>query len=115
MKIEKIYRLAIDEYDTPTTDFYTSKEEALSQLEDFKELLREEDYMGDGFEFGTSIILQCFSLNTLDDIYDECDTEDTVSEWVIDKDYTYDYQKDRAVAGITTEEVFGMWKDYEVK
>lgn len=112
MKVSKLYRLAVDEYSMPRTDCYTSKEEALEELEKYKELLREEDYMGEGFEFGTSIILQVIDLNDLEDDY--FGDEKVISEWVLDKDFTYSYQKDMAEKSIITAEVFGMWEDKEL-
>lgn len=105
-KIKKVYRLAIDECGFETTDYYTSKEEALGQLESYKEYLREEDYAGNGFKLGTMIILQTLSLDGVDDEYCE---EDTISEWILDKEFTEDYQKETG-----TDECFGKWVERNI-
>ena len=44
MKVDKIYKLSCHGLNGfYETDFYSSREEALEQLEAFKELIREED------------------------------------------------------------------------
>lgn len=96
MKIEKIYRLALDEYDTPTTDFYTKKQSALEQLNDFKEMVKEEYIDNEQIDVGAMILLQTIDLNKSEDLYMFAISR-VVSESVIDKN------------GLM------VWKDYEVE
>lgn len=96
MKIEKIYRLALDEYDTPTTDFYTNKQSALEQLNDFKEMIKEEYIDNEQIDVGAMILLQTIDLNKSEDLYM--------------------FEISKVVSELTTDENgSGMWKDYEVK
>lgn len=117
MKIDKIYRLIYSgENGFLTSSFFTKKEEALNYLSDIKEDIHKlyEDYDNAAHPLGEVIRLQSIDLYEVEDIDFYADDKE-VSEWVYDKDFTEDYQKDMAEAGICTEEVFGMWKDYEVK
>lgn len=118
MKIEKIYRLVYvcDDSERCESSFFIDKREALDYLEDMKEDVSELYEHNDNcaHPFGGEIQLQEITLDEVEDI-DLYANREVISEWVYDKDFTEDYQKDMAEAGICTEETFGMWKDYEVK
>lgn len=80
MKVDKIYKLSCHGLNGfYETDFYSSKKEAIEQLEDFKEMIREED--GNEEEIDTEIILHSIKLDYVDDLL-YYSFENVVSKWV---------------------------------
>lgn len=80
MKVDKIYKLSCHGLNGfYETDFYSLREEALEQLEAFKELIREEDENQE--EIGTEIILHSIKLDYVDDLL-YYSFENVVSKWV---------------------------------
>lgn len=119
MKVDKIYRLEsrIDWQDSLTLNnqFYTSKEEALQQLADFKEEIEEAYANYDGIEYGIHIVLQEIKLTGIEDIdYDA--KEILLSEWACDEKATEEQWDDMRRDGKEVDKSIqiGMWKDYEV-
>lgn len=118
MRIDKIYRLiyVCEDSESCESKFFTNKKGALDYLEDMKDEVGKlyEDNDNGSHPFGGAIVLQEIVLDEVEDIDLYAESKD-VSEWVFDEDYTMCYQKDMANAGIYTEELWGMWKDYEVE
>lgn len=119
MKVDKIYRLEsrIDWQDSLTLNnqFYTSKEEALQQLADFKEEIEEAYADYDGIEYGIHIVLQEIKLAGIEDI--DCDTKEILlSEWVCDEKATEEQWDDMRRDGKEVDKSIqiGMWKDYNI-
>ncbi|MHB0740819.1 hypothetical protein [Peptostreptococcus anaerobius] len=83
-EIEKIYRLVLDEYDMPTTAFYTSKKRALEELEEFKEKITEEYIDTEQIDVGVWILIQEIDLNKSEDLH-MYSTSKIVSELAIDE------------------------------
>lgn len=116
MKVDKIYRLEsrIDRQDSLTLNnqFYTSKEEALQQLADFKEEIEEAYADYDGIEYGIRIVLQEIKLTGIEDIdYDA--KEILLSEWVCDEKTTEEQWDDMRRDGKEVDKSIqiGMWED----
>jgi|GEM_PF-2934515 hypothetical protein len=119
MKVDKIYRLEsrIDWQDSLTLNnqFYTSKEEALQQLADFKEEIEEAYADYDGIEYGIHIVLQEIKLAGIEDIdYDA--KEILLTEWVYDEKATEEQWDDMRRDGKEVDKSIqiGMWKDYDI-
>lgn len=119
MKVDKIYRLEsrIDWQDNLTLNnqFYTSKEEALQQLADFKEEIEEAYADYDGIEYDIRIVLQEIKLAGIEDIdYDA--KEILLSEWVYDEKATEEQWDDMRRDGKEVDKSIqiGMWKDYDI-
>lgn len=119
MEIKYIYRLQtkIDWDDSLTINnkFYTSKEEALAMLDDFKDEITEAYADCDGVEYGITIILQKIKLIDVEDIdYDA--TETLLCEWVCDEKATEEMWEDKKQHGEVVDESIqiGMWKDYDI-
>lgn len=79
MQIDKIYRLQtrIDYQDdlTINNEFYTSREETLERLADFKDEITEAYADDDGIEYEIQIVLQEIKLSNIEDIdYDAKET-----------------------------------------
>lgn len=117
MKVDKIYRLEsrIDFMDNITINdkFYTSKEEALQQLVDFKEEIEEAYANDDGIEYGIHIVLQEIKLAGIEDI--DCDAKEILlSEWVCDEKATEEQWDDMRRDGKEVDKSIqiGMWKNY---
>ena len=80
MKVDKLYKLSCHGLNGfYETDFYSSKEEAIKQLENFKEMIREEDDNEE--EIDTEIILHSIKLDNVDDLL-YYSFENVVSKWV---------------------------------
>lgn len=94
-EVEKLYRLSLDEYGTPNTSFYSSKRRALEELENFKDIVKEQCIDNDDIDAGAMILLQTIDLNKSEDLY-MCETLKVVSELTVEED------------GML------LWKDYEV-
>lgn len=119
MKVDKIYRLEarIDFMDRITINdkFYTSKEEALQQLADFKEEIEEAYADYDGIEYGIHIVLQEIKLTGIEDI--DCDAKEILlSEWVCDEKATEEQWDDMRRDGKEVDKSIqiGMWEDYDI-
>lgn len=119
MQIDKIYRLQTrtDYQDDLTINnkFYTSREEALERLADFKDEITEAYADCDGVECGITIILQKIKLIDVEDIdYDAVET--LLSEWVCNEEATEEMWEDKKQHGEVVDESMqiGMWKDYEL-
>lgn len=119
MKVDKIYRLEsrIDWQDNLTLNnqFYTSKEEELQQLADFKEEIEEAYADYDGIEYGIHIVLQEIKLAGIEDIdYDA--KEILLSEWVYDEKATEEQWDDMRRDGKEVDKSIqiGMWEDYNI-
>lgn len=119
MKVDKIYRLEsrIDFMDNITINdkFYTSKEEALQQLADFKEEIEEAYADCDGIEYGIHIVLQEIKLTGIEDI--DCDAKEILlSEWVCDEKATEEQWDDMRRDGKEVDKSIqiGMWEDYDI-
>ena len=119
MKVDKIYRLEsrIDFMDNITINdkFYTSKEEALQQLADFKEEIEEAYADCDGIEYGIHIVLQEIKLTEIEDI--DCDAKEILlSEWVCDEKATEEQWDDMRRDGKEVDKSIqiGMWEDYNI-
>lgn len=119
MKVDKIYRLEsrIDFMDNITINdkFYTSKEEALQQLADFKEEIEEAYANDDGIEYGIHIVLQEIKLAGIEDI--DCDAKEILlSEWVCDEKATEEQWDDMRRNGKEVDKSIqiGMWKNYNI-
>ena len=119
MKVDKIYRLEsrIDCQDdlTLNNQFYTSKEEALQQLADFKEEIEEAYADYDGIEYGIHIVLQEIKLTGIEDI--DCDAKEILlSEWVCDEKATDEQWDDMRRDGKEVDKSIqiGMWEDYDI-
>ena len=117
MKVDSIYRLEsrIDFMDNITINdkFYTSKEEALQQLADFKEEIEEAYADYDGIEYGIHIVLQEIKLTGIEDI--DCDAKEILlSEWVCDEKATDEQWDDMRRDGKEVDKSIqiGMWKNY---
>lgn len=117
MKVDKIYRLEsrIDFMDNITINdkFYTSKEEALQQLADFKEEIEEAYANDDSIEYGIHIVLQEIKLAGIEDI--DCDAKEILlSEWVCDEKATEEQWDDMRRDGKEVDKSIqiGMWKNY---
>ena len=118
-KVDKIYRLEsrIDWQDNLTLNnqFYTSKEEALQQLADFREEIEEAYADYDGIEYGIHIVLQEIKLAGIEDIdYDA--KEILLSEWVYDEKATEEQWDDMRRDGKEVDKSIqiGMWEDYDI-
>nr|DAT13175.1 MAG TPA: hypothetical protein [Caudoviricetes sp.] len=119
MKVDKIYRLEsrIDWQDNLTLNnqFYTSKEEALQQLADFKEEIEEAYADYDGIECGIHIVLQEIKLTGIEDI--DCDAKEILlSEWVCDEKATEEQWDDMRRDSKEVDKIIqiGMWEDYDI-
>ena len=119
MKVDSIYRLEsrIDFMDNITINdkFYTSKEEALQQLADFKEEIEEAYANDDGIEYGIHIVLQEIKLAGIEDI--DCDAKEILlSEWVCDEKATEEQWDDMRRDGKEVDKSIqiGMWEDYNI-
>lgn len=119
MKVDSIYRLEsrIDFMDMITINdkFYTSKEEALQQLADFKEEIEEVYADYDGIEYGIHIVLQEIKLAGIEDI--DCDAKEILlSEWVCDEKATEEQWDDMRRDGKEVDKSIqiGMWEDYDI-
>ena len=119
MKVDSIYRLEsrIDFMDNITINdkFYTSKEEALQQLADFKEEIEEAYADYDGIEYGIHIVLQEIKLTGIEDI--DCDAKEILlSEWVCDEKATEEQWDDMRRNGKEVDKSIqiGMWEDYDI-
>lgn len=119
MKVDKIYRLEsrIDFMDNITINdkFYTSKEEALQQLADFKEEIEEAYADYDGIEYGIHIVLQEIKLTGIEDI--DCDAKEILlSKWVCDEKATEEQWDDmrRDSKEVDKSIQIGMWEDYDI-
>lgn len=117
MKVDSIYRLEsrIDFMDNITINdkFYTSKEEALQQLADFKEEIEEAYADYDGIEYGIHIVLQEIKLTGIEDI--DCDAKEILlSECVCDEKATEEQWDDMRRDGKEVDKSIqiGMWKNY---
>ena len=119
MKVDKIYRLEsrIDWQDNLTINnqFYTSKEEALQQLADFKSEIEEAYADYDGIEYGIHIVLQEIKLTDIEDI-DFYAKEILLSEWVCDEEATEEQWDDMRRNGKEVDKSIqiGMWEDYNI-
>lgn len=117
-KVEKLYRLALDEYDMPTTSFYASKKRALEELEEFKEKIIEEYVDTEQIDVGAVILLQEIDLNKSEDLYMHVISK-VVSEIVIDEEASNkEWLELVECCGIAVapEDCQKMcWKDYEVE
>lgn len=79
MKVEKLYQLACYGFnDFYETEFFTSKEECLSELQNFKENILEEDENME--ELDTTIELYEIYLDDVEDI-DDYANKKTISIW----------------------------------
>lgn len=119
MKVDKIYRLEsrIDWQDdlTLNNQFYTSKEEALQKLADFKSEIEEAYADYDGIEYGIHIVLQEIKLTEIEDI-DSYAKEILLSEWVCDEKATEEQWDDMRRDGKEVDKSIqiGMWEDYDI-
>ena len=117
MKVDSIYRLEsrIDFNDRITINdkFYTSKEEALQQLEDLKSEIEEAYADCDCIEYGTCIALQEIKLIDIEDI-DIYAKEIPLSKWVCDEKATEEQWADMRKDGKDVDKSMqiGMWKNY---
>lgn len=116
---EYIYRLqAKTDWDdglTINNKFYTSKEEALAMLDNFKDEVTESYADCYGVEYGITIILKKIKLIDVEDIdYDAVET--LLSEWVCDEEATEEMWVDKRQHGEVVDESIqiGMWKDYDI-
>lgn len=120
MKVDSIYRLEsrIDFMDNITINdkFYTSKEEALQQLADFKEEIEEAYADYDGIEYGIHIVLQEIKLIDIEDIDFYAKEEILLSEWVCDEKATEEQWDDMRRDGKEVDKSMqiGMWEDYDI-
>lgn len=119
MQIDKIYRLQtrIDYQDdlTINNEFYTSREETLERLADFKDEITEAYADDDGIEYEIQIVLQEIKLSNIEDIdYDAKET--LLCEWVCDEESTEEQWDDMRKNGKEVDKSIqiGMWKDYEL-
>lgn len=117
-KVEKLYRLALDEYDIPTTAFYTSKKRALEELEKFKEKIIVEYVDTEQIDVGALILIQEIDLNKSEELY-MYSTSKIVSELVIDEeasDKEWLELVECCGMAVAPEDCQKMcWKDYEVE
>lgn len=119
MEIKYIYRLQAqtdwDDSLTINNKFYTSKEEALAMLDNFKDEVTESYADCYGIEYGITIILKKIKLIDVEDIdYDAVET--LLSEWVCDEEATEEMWVDKRQHGEVVDESIqiGMWKDYDI-
>jgi hypothetical protein len=97
MKIDKLYRLCYVSYDENIEgNFFTTREEALKDLENMKGEVEELYVNEDGLPIDSFIYLQEIQINELDDI-PFSNKDEIVSEWIPDLDIEED------------EEIYYMW------
>lgn len=110
MKIDKIYRLMYTSWDAISEgDFYTTREEALKDLDAIKQKIEELYADADGYPADGIIYLRTINMYDLDDIPYLDTGDEIISKWIIDKEYTEDYRKDKLKEGIISEATFYKW------